>query len=426
MDNKIRINKNGDLEVGGTALNLLEFEDSVSNKIHCHIRSTPPEDFKLIDFWYNPTTDILSVAKLINGAIMWMELPFGFTGSGSNIEGGNGVTLNEFRKGIEDLINRVNELNIRNTAGAVTDLTGNKLAYTTNEIDNRLVGLKNLLINGDFKVNQRGLSFSGTNRQFTSDRWISNGVKNVDVVLVNGMNELKITTDNGSSEPYILQIVENGISIISEDTYTISFLGRSNLDNYIKSISVNDESSSGGISGLKVKSSHISGYKEFSYTFKNDGSLKPGNMYVKINFKTSLPDKSLIYVKDIQLEIGDKRTPFDRRHISFEELLCFRYYYRLSFEGSYDIYEGTKPVGSDYFFTTSRTFPVTMRHNPTVNTSHARTYDNWGSTGDWDKFEVYALKYSYSIQLTGISTDDGKRVYVYIKDGNWIEFDAEL
>ena len=63
---------------------------------------------------------------------------------------------------------------------------------------------------------------------------------------------------------------------------------------------------------------------------------------------------------NIQLEKGSAATEFERRPLSAEELLCYRYYYKLMVrESNYGA------AGSSYFY--DRNLPVHMRIKPTLN-----------------------------------------------------------
>jgi hypothetical protein len=68
------------------------------------------------------------------------------------------------------------------------------------------------------------------------------------------------------------------------------------------------------------------------------------------------------YLTQIQLEVGDKATPFEHLSVAEEAALCYRYFYRLTGHGTlfYADYYSTDT------FITKEGLPVEMRVNPTV------------------------------------------------------------
>lgn len=68
------------------------------------------------------------------------------------------------------------------------------------------------------------------------------------------------------------------------------------------------------------------------------------------------------YLAEVQLEVGDKATPFEHLSVAEEQALCYRYFYRLSGHGTL--------FYADYYsndtFITKEGLPVEMRVNPTV------------------------------------------------------------
>ncbi|GEM_PF-1858170 len=147
-------------------------------------------------------------------------------------------------------------------------------------------GDRNLLINGNFLINQRGYvsgtATTGAN-QFTVDRWrvttagqnLTFGPPGPDVVA---------TAPAGG----VVQVVEG--QIVAGGVYTLSWAG----------------SATATVNGVAIANGG------------NTASL-PANTNIIVEFKGG-------FVTRAQLELGTNATPYQRRHPTYERLLCQRYF----------------------------------------------------------------------------------------------------
>lgn len=162
----------------------------------------------------------------------------------------------------------------------------------------------NLLINGDFKINQRGsVNYISTNTwKYSVDRWRYIGIMSV---TVNDSGTVTLSKTDNSSATYFSQILEN-VSGIGD--FTLSFSVKSisgTLEAYI-------DSGSGNSSILSVTTAGV--YNVTSST---------GARSVIFRLQGSTADVELEWAK---LERGVKPTPFVSRLPGEELALCRRYY----------------------------------------------------------------------------------------------------
>jgi len=108
------------------------------------------------------------------------------------------------------------------------------------------------------------------------------------------------------------------------------------------------------------------------------GSAGPGvSGTTQANFLSSTSNE--LYITGVQLEVGQKATPFEHRSVGDELIRCQRYYQSMDYYYSYG------STSANIFYYTNFSFPITMRATPTMtasawgsNTGNAQTY--YGST----------------------------------------------
>ena len=185
-----------------------------------------------------------------------------------------------------------------------------------------LAGFRNVIINGNPTINQRGYvsgtATSGAN-QYTLDRWrvVTSGQN---ISFTDSANVRTVTAPAGGCE----QVVE-GLSILS-GTYTLSWTGTATAT---------------------VAGSAVSNGGNVSLT---------GGTNTTVRFSSGTFSK-------VQLEPGTVATPFEQRPVATVLALCQRYYFDpptnwlRTWGGTTN---GTGGLGS------SMAFPVTMRTSPTA------------------------------------------------------------
>jgi hypothetical protein len=108
------------------------------------------------------------------------------------------------------------------------------------------------------------------------------------------------------------------------------------------------------------------------------------------------------YVTGVQLEIGTSATPFERRLYNQELANCYRYCWNLSSVGGNDNYSRFGVGGAEGTTSTEITisFPVTMRANPSLTTT--------GTASNYAIYSAGTITAVSSIVMTGaISTQTG-------------------
>jgi hypothetical protein len=188
-------------------------------------------------------------------------------------------------------------------------------------INGGAIGVKNAIINGNFAVNQRGVSGTVTLAAgaYGHDRFKA-GASGCTYTFATSNNITTLTISSGS----LIQVIE-GLNLYS-GTYTLSWTG----------------TAQGKIGGGSYSSSGVTG----SVT---------GGSNLNIEFNTGT-------LSLVQLEAGSVATPFERRPYGTELALCQRYFENGS------IYQSTYQTGSITFFHTHG-FCVTKRAAPTMTLS---------------------------------------------------------
>jgi len=283
------------------------------------------------------------------------------------------------------------------------------------------VGRRNVLINGDMKISQRGTSFTGvTHGTYTLDRWELNEDSAAEFTITQSSEtpdgfgssiKLDVTTADtsvGSAdyvvfeqriEGYDAQSFASGTS--NAKSHTVSFWVRSNVTGtYIcelkydtggyeasqaytidaadtwehkvlvfppqtLSAPANDNSAELRVSFWLLAGSNYTGGGTLSTQWTTTDNVRAVG---QTNFVASTSNE--IYFTGVQLELGKVATPFEHRSYGEELALCQRYYQK-----SYDIdsFAGDNdgngaiafiPVSTQDYVNTN--FPISMRASPNI------------------------------------------------------------
>jgi hypothetical protein len=198
----------------------------------------------------------------------------------------------------------------------------------------QLFGIKNLLINANGLINQRGY-VSGTAttvaNQYTLDRWR---------VVVSGQNLTFSTVDGVTTFTApaggVEQVIENLNVIGGSHTITIGGTATATVSQSTDNVTYTVVTQSNGV-----------------YTIT-------GGNYIKINFASgtfSLP----------QFERGSIATPFENRPYGLELSLCHRYYQKFGTDTSALVITGLYSNGASSTLSFPISLPVPMRVIPTVS-----------------------------------------------------------
>ncbi len=255
---------------------------------------------------------------------------------------------------------------------------------STSQNGGQLAGFRNQIINGDFRIWQRGDGFYNqkrSNNQFTSDRWRifcaddnSGGGFHVakDNDAPNGFTySAKIVNASGVDVPgygaaTYFQKVEN-LKRFSGGEFTLSCLVKASSVNtaYFKLTAVTNYGTGGSPSPAE---SQVSATKSQSVDFNNTSWTQvswtfdiadltgkvfgtDNNSFLDVGLSgIGLMQSQSVSVTGFQLEPGPVATPFEHRPIGTELALCQRYYQKVGIQGQV-ICQGGGVVGDDQVIT---------------------------------------------------------------------------
>lgn len=266
-----------------------------------------------------------------------------------------------------------------------------KLADLGNVYDDGALSHRNLLINSEFKVNQRGVtSITGhtSSAVFTADRWLSyasGGVTSTisvqDVTLPNGKrvkSHKTLCTAGSGSWLHPFQKVESfGLDFLKGKTLTLSAWVKTNMTNQkvrfcdgaachlLGDVIPNDGEWHFISVNHIMRTDMVTGsadFMQFQPAFTASGTPVVVGSYIEF----ALP----------QMEIGDTATPFEHRSYGDELARCQRYFYKANVpmyaHGQYESGSFANKQVSTF------QFPVTMRVYPSVTHSYTNR-DNTAS-----------------------------------------------
>lgn len=286
----------------------------------------------------------------------------------SAINNDNKLSADLIESGIDNKVftaaNQVKLSNIEagaqvNTVNSVNSKTG---AVVLNASDVGAIN-PNLLINGDFRVNQRGensytFSPSGT-KIYTVDRWRLSGQSTASTVTVTPISKgITITMNTaGTTTTYLINPIEE-LDKLRGKTLTLSL----STPNGIKSLTFTVPSSgTGGASAVAI----TTGLNLRLYT-------QPNFLEITIDILPTFTGSYDIYWA--KLELGEVATPFSPRPYAEELEMCKRYYVKYKSSSTFcGISNGYVYSSTHYRFV----LPLSMRTAPTISYSgiYIQTYD---------------------------------------------------
>lgn len=266
----------------------------------------------------------------------------------------------------------------------------------------QLAGNRNLILNGDFTLWQRGTSQSALTAEGTylADRWTHSNYQTAlhtrqafaasGTHPANSQYVLRASGDSTSTASRIVtsQGVESVNCIplrgktITMSLYlrcaaaTMTASGLGNLNILVGGTSATADAalaSSAYDAGGSTNSAIAQGSLPTTWTKITATYTVPTNtnnliVYVGFTHEVNAGTGDWYEISQVQVEIGSTATPFEQRGIGEELALCQRYYQIVPC----NIYIGN---GNGYYWSTAINFPTTMRSNPSVGTVSG------GSTG---------------------------------------------
>lgn len=276
--------------------------------------------------------------------------------------------------------------------------------------------LKNRIINGDMRIDQRNAGASvtqSTSVVYTVDRWWIYGSaaskftlqQQTSVVPTGYTHAIKATsssaytvasTDEFDIAQYIegFNVADLGWGTANAKTVTLSFLVYSSLTGTFGGQIANYNSSRSYPFSYTISSANT--WTTISVTIPGDtsgtwytnssagilvlfslgaGSTKSGTAgtWASANYTSATGATSVVgtngatfYITGVQLEVGSTATPFERRMITTELQLCQRYYWKFTGPSYAGVCAGysNSTTGGNFIIK----YPVTMRSAPTFST----------------------------------------------------------
>jgi hypothetical protein len=326
-----------------------------------------------------------------------------------------------------------------------------------------LSGMRNLIINGDFRINQRGFTSLGTGTldSYGFDRWkiVSSGGATWTPQTFTPGNAIpgqepqtfsRIVTSGqstASSRSVLVQSIED-VRTLAGQTATFSFWAKAASGTPKVAVEISQNFGTGGspsgttlnyVSQVTLSTSwvrHTVTFNVPSITGKTIGttgntSFLSLNLWVSAGADFNARTDSLGLQSNtfdfwgVQLEQNLQPTPFEQRPVGVELQLCQRYYYRTGGNVAADIWvSGYQPASTSIIYTYFH--PVELRTTPTL----ATRIGTWTLTNTPSQPTVNAVsKTSYYISITvnaGISNANQSGARTKSDGTTYLEFSAEL
>ena len=311
----------------------------------------------------------------------------------------------------------------------VLDANGNVTAAGTVAMATPFA-MRNKIINGDFRVAQRGTSFSGTSTEYTVDRWrfLNAGVSASKTVsqqtVTQGQTDFPPDTINfvnvsagsvsGTGFASFDQPIED-VRTLAGQTVTVSFWAKGSTAGTVK-ISIFNYFGGGGTATTSADTvtgsvSITTSWARYSVTLsvpnfsgKTLGSGHANDIHFVLyadstQFMGAASYTGTLSLANVQLEVGSVATPFERRPYGLELALCQRYYEQdeVPMDGSPKISTGGLVQTSTFMI---YPFKVTKRTTPTCTLTQVSNIDNSNGTLSIQQVSSGAMRVAIGIANT--------------------------
>lgn len=235
-----------------------------------------------------------------------------------------------------------------------------------------LLGRRNLIINGDMQVWQRGTSHSSAG--YTADRWyVSSSTYSVakyESTVVGSYARFTRSVIN----MYPTTTVEVSNNKFYGKTLTLSFYARTSNDGNIgATITYADDSANTNSIALHTMTSEAltTDWARYTTSFTINDAVGSGTQCIRVSINcTSGTIGHNFDLSQVQLELGSTATPFEHRSYGEELALCQRYY---QIVGDTLIPWLSAGTVSTSILTCMTHIPIQMRSQPTIT--------QWGDAG---------------------------------------------
>lgn len=311
------------------------------------------------------------------------------------------------------------------------------------------LGFRNKIINGDFRIAQRGDSVA--TGVYTLDRWVVVGTGTVtktafasgssSLVGVEASSYLNWTITSNQQNAEMLQRVED-VRTCAGQTVTLSFWARSTAGAQLCNTNIYQYYGTGGSSltttGVNGTFTPTSTWTKYVFTGvipsiagKTIGT--DSYLWVRVAQLTATTTNTSLDIWGVQLEANYQPTPFEQRPIGTELALCQRYYWRTqagrnnSSTGIIDAYVGVA-ADQNTWVRYAVPYPVPMRTQPAFNSGGSFT--NLLAGGGYGASSVAAyitseLSGSVYLYSSGISLGASGSMRLN-NTSTFIDFSAEL
>ena len=294
------------------------------------------------------------------------------------------------------------------------------------------VGRKNLIINGDMQITQRGTGATTGGTYMTADRWKAGTAAETFQVVTNDRdlsipNMMKVTSTSSGYGTFIQPI--EGVQHTSGQNITLSFWAKtSNFSNM--RLEIQQNFGSGGsatvtpINNASYFTVPDTGWNKYTATIEIasiSGKTVGTGSHLNILFgPNSGTNAGVTYYSEVQVELGSVATEFEHRSYGEELALCQRYYQKsydkgiyagsTSSAGAQDMYgssDGTNVLSKIYY-------PVHTRTNsPTIT-----IYNTNNSTAGQAYIISASGSANYNVTINNVATS-GFRCYVPKNGAVW-------
>jgi hypothetical protein len=295
---------------------------------------------------------------------------------------------------------------------------------------------RNAIINGSFKVSQRGDYTSATtvttNYGFLVDRWVAYG--NFGSEFTNANNTAKLEATSSATNRMFLRTKLEAQDILGSTTYTLSFFVTTNSSSF--GVHINDASGTVDTSVISVPSGVRT---KVTVTFDTPASVNAAleiaiGVFASGRTNTSITTGDYFTLEEVQLEVGDTATPFEHRTYADTLQACERYFQKRGTDvGGWEFIADAGQVITPTSYQVAIRFDPPMRAAPTVtNTTPISNFlvVKGGPTYAISSATATDNTNGRTLLLAGNSSSGGAsgdqtRMQTSVA-GSWFYFDAEL